>query len=396
MPARSPVQSEMDAGKNGASGMRRGGREIPAPSVWRSLCVFLFLLALVPLSAQQPPRFKVDPGWPLELPNNWTMGQIGGLTVDSHDHIWVLQRPGTDTADELGAAQTPQRSMCCVAAPPVLELDVAGHVLHSWGGPAPSSGGFDWPKTEHGIHVDKFDNVWIGGNGPADRMVLKFNRDGRFLMQIGKPSTDPVDSSRTDILGRPAGIDVDEAAHEVYIADGYGNRRVAVFNSETGEFKRMWGAYGNTPSDADPGAYTPGAPAAQQFRNPVHCVHISDDGLVYVCDRVNNRIQVFTKQGKFETEFFVRRQTLFQGSAWDLAFSRDKGQLFLFVADGEDNVIWTLERGDGGILGTMGHNGRNAGQFHWIHQIASDSAGNLYTGEVDTGKRIQKFIPTNK
>ncbi|HMD30751.1 MAG TPA: hypothetical protein VKG84_02495 [Candidatus Acidoferrales bacterium] len=366
-----------------------------ASSALKSCCLLLFaLLCFSPvLPAQQPPKLKVDPSWPLELPNNWIMGQIGGLTVDSHDHIWVLQRPGTDTPDELGAAQTPQRSMCCLAAKPVLEFDSSGKLLNAWGGPG---AGYDWPKTEHGIHVDKNGNVWIGGNTPADRMVLKFTNDGRFLMQIGKPSTDPVDSSRTDILGRPAGIDVDEAAHEVYIADGYGNHRVIVFDSETGAFKRMWGAYGNKPSDADPGPYAPPTaanPPAQQFRNPVHCVHIATDGQVYVCDRVNNRIQVFTEAGKYLQEFPIRLETLFQGSAWDLAFSADRAQQFLFIADGEDNMIWIVQRADGKILGSIGHNGRNAGQFHWVHQIASDSAGNVYTGEVDTGKRIQKFVP---
>jgi hypothetical protein len=358
-----------------------------------AIALFASLFAApAPLEAQQPPKFKVDPAWPLELPSNWILGQVGGLAVDSHDHIWVLQRPGSDTADELGAAQTPPRSICCFAAKPVLEFDMSGKLLNAWGGPGPASAGYDWPKTEHGIHVDRNDNVWIGGNDPADRMVLKFTRDGRFLMQIGKPSTDPMDSSRTDILGRPAGIDVDEAAHEVYIADGYGNKRVIVFDSETGKFKRLWGAYGNKPSDADPGPYAPGAPPAQQFRTPVHCVHIAHDGLVYVCDRSNNRIQVFSKQGKFVKEFPVRPETLGIGSAWDIAFSGDNGQSFLFVADGEDNVIWTMQRSDGKILGFTGHNGRNAGQFHWIHQIASDSAGNLYTGEVDTGKRIQRFV----
>jgi hypothetical protein len=225
--------------------------------------------APVPVDAQQPPKFKVDPAWPLELPNNRILGQVGGLAVDSHDHIWVFQRPGSDTTDELGAAQTPPRSICCFAAKPVLEFDTSGKLLNAWGGPGPASAGYNWPKTEHGIHVDRNDNVWIGGNDPTDRMVLKFTRDGRFLMQIGKPSTDPMDSSRTDILGRPAGIDVDEAAHEVYIADGYGNRRIIVFDSETGHFKRMWGAYGNKPSDADSGAYVPGSPPAQQFRTPV-------------------------------------------------------------------------------------------------------------------------------
>jgi DNA-binding beta-propeller fold protein YncE len=359
-----------------------------------AVVLFAFLLAaLAPVQAQQPPKYKVDPAWPLELPNNWILGQVGGLTVDSHDHIWVFQRPGSDTVDELGAAQVPQRSMCCIAAKPVLEFDITGKLINAWGG---AGSGYDWPTSEHGIHVDKSGNVWLGGAAPTDRMVLKFTSDGRFLMQIGKRSSDPLDSLRTDILGRPAGIDVDEAAHEVYIADGYGNKRIIVYDSETGAFKRLWGAYGNKPSDADPGPYTPGAPPAQQFRNPVHCVHIAQDGLVYVCDRLNNRIQVFTKMGKFIKEFSVRPETLGIGSAWDFAFSRDKEQSFLFVADGEDNVIWTLQRSDGNILGSFGHNGRNAGQFHWIHQIASDSAGNLYTGEVDTGKRIQRFVIANQ
>ena len=357
-----------------------------------AIALVALLFAAPAARAQQPPKFKVDAGWPLELPNNWILGQVGGLTVDSHDHVWVLQRPGSDTVDELGAAQTPPRSMCCFAAKPVLEFDASGKLVNSWGGPGAAGAAYNWPKVEHGIHVDKNDNVWIGGNDPADRMVLKFTREGRFLMQIGKPSTDPMDSSRTDILGRPAGIEVDEAAHEVYIADGYGNKRVIVFDSETGAFKRMWGAYGNKPSDADPGPYAAGGAPAQQFRSPVHCVHIAHDGLVYVCDRSNDRIQVFTKQGKFVKEFSLRPETLGIGSVWDIAFSRDKEQRFLFVADGEDNVVWTVQRADGKILGSTGHNGRNAGQFHWIHQIAADSAGSLYTGEVDTGKRIQRFV----
>jgi hypothetical protein len=338
--------------------------------------------------AQEPPKFKVDASWPKELPNNWIMGQVGGMAVDRHDHIWVLQRPGTDTVEELGAAQTPPRSMCCLATPPVLEFDTQGNLLHSWGGPGE---GFDWPKTEHGICVDKDDNVWIGANGPADRQILKFKNDGHFLMQIGHPSTDPPNSLRTDILGRPAGIEVDADAHEVYIADGYMNKRVVVYDSDKGTFKRQWGAYGNPPNDADPGAYNPAAPADQQFRNPVHCVHISRDGLVYVCDRVNDRMQVFTKQGKFVKEFTLRTQTLGMGSVWQFAFSIDENQKFLFVDDGENNVIWTVRREDGAVVGQMGHSGRNAGQFHWVHQIVSDSQGNLYTGEVDTGKRIQKF-----
>jgi DNA-binding beta-propeller fold protein YncE len=212
------------------------------------------------------------------------------------------------------------------------------------------------------------------------------------LKQIGHPSSDPPDSLRTDILGRPAGMEVDSAAHELYVADGYMNRRVIVFDSETGAFKRLWGAYGNPPNDVDLGAYNPAAPADQQFRNPVHCVHISRDGFVYVCDRTNNRMQVFTRQGKFVKEFPLRPQTLGMGSMWQFAFSNDEHQEFLLVADGENNVIWTLRREDGAVLGQTGHNGRNAGQFHWVHQIVSDSQGNLYTGEVDSGKRVKKFV----
>jgi DNA-binding beta-propeller fold protein YncE len=343
--------------------------------------------------AQDAPTYRVDPFWPQELPNNWIMGQIGGLAVDREDHIWVLQRPASNTVDEIGASLTPPRSQCCIAAPPVLEFDKQGHLLHSWGGPGE---GFDWPKSEHGIYVDKDGNVWIGGSGPIDRHVLKFKSDGHFLLQIGHPSSDPPNSLRTDILGRPAGIEVDSEAHEVYIADGYMNKRLIVFDSNTGVFKRLWGAYGNFPNDADAGSYKTGAPPDQQFRNPVHCVHISRDGLVYVCDRVNDRMQVFTKQGKFIKEFTLRPETLGIGSVWQFAFSTDEQQKFLLVADGENNVIWTVRREDGAVMGQTGHNGRNAGQFHWIHQIASDSSGDLYTGEVDTGKRIQKFVLLNR
>jgi len=341
--------------------------------------------------AQAPPQYRVDPFWPKQLPNNWIMGQVGGLTVDRENHIWVLQRPHSDTVDELGAAQSPPRSECCFAAPPILEFDAQGNLLRSLGGPGQ---GYDWPATEHGIYIDKKGDIWIAGNAPVDRQVLKFGADGKFLLQIGHPApaTQPADSASHDLLGRPSGIAVDDEAHEVYISDGYMNKRVIVFDSETGAFKRLWGAYGNPPDDADPGAYNPAGTVDPQFRNPVHCVHISNDGFVYVCDRTNDRIQVFTKQGKFLKEFFVRKETLGQGSVWDFAFSRDAEQKFMILADGENNLLWTLERSTGNVLGTTGHSGRNAGQFHWVHQIAGDSDGNLYTGEVDNAKRIQKFV----
>jgi hypothetical protein len=341
-------------------------------------------------NAQDQPSYRIDPYWPKELPNNWIMGQVGGLATDRENHIWVLQRPGSAAPDELGAAQSPPVSECCFSAPAVLEFDGNGNLLKSWGGPGQ---GYDWPASEHSIFVDQAGNVWITGNGPKDRQALKFTKDGKFILEVGHPSSVPVNSSDPSLLGRPAGIEVDEQAHEVYIADGYLNRRIIVFDSDTGAFKRMWGAYGHAPNDADSGPYRPGAAPDLQFRNPVHCVHLTHDGLVYVCDRSNDRIQVFTKEGKFVKEFFVRTATLGNGSVYDLTFSRDEGQKYLLVADGENNVIWTLRRSDGAVLATTGHSGRNAGQFHHVHGIASDSTGNLYTGEVETGKRIQKFVP---
>ena len=351
---------------------------------------YLTALCVEALAQTAPPRYKVDPFWPKELPNNWIVGQIGGMAVDRNNHIWVLQRPRSDTPDEISAdPSSPRAAMCCVPAPPVLVFDTDGNLLKYWGGPGK---GYDWPDSEHGIFVQQDGAVWIGGNGPTSRQVLKFTNDGKFLGQIGHPAKGPANSAETTELGQPAGLEVDEPAHELYVTDGYLNKRVIVFDSITLAFKRMWGAYGNVPNDTDPGPYKADAPHDQQFRSPVHCAHISNDGLVYVCDRANDRIQIFTKQGKFVKEFFVHPTTREPGTVCDIAFSRDPGQEYLLVADDTDNVIWTLRRSDGTVVGMTGHNGRNAGQFHAIHQLVSDSAGNLYTGEVETGKRIQKFL----
>jgi DNA-binding beta-propeller fold protein YncE len=337
-----------------------------------------------------PPVYKVDPFWPKELPNNWIVGQIGGMSVDGKNHIWVLQRPNSNTPDEIGAdSSSPRKAMCCIPAPPVLEFDTDGNLLRSWGGPGV---GYDWPDLEHGIFVDREDNVWIDGSGPTSRQILKFTNEGRFIKQLGKPTNAPANSADTTLLGRPAGLEVDEDAHELYIADGYLNKRVIVFDTNTLAFKRMWGGHGRVPSDADPGPYKGKDTATEQFRSPVHCVHISKDGLVYVCDRNNDRIQIFTKQGKFLKEFFIRPETLSPGTVCDIAFSRDVKQEYLLVADNTNNVIWILRRTDGVVVGNVGHEGRNAGQFHAIHQLVSDSVGNLYEGEVETGKRVQKFL----
>jgi len=356
-----------------------------AASISIGICL-LVLGICSPTRAQDPPAYEVDAAWPKPLPNNWIMGQVGGMAVDKNNHIWVLQRPSSNVKDDLGLDE--KVSMCCTSAPPVLEFDGQGNLVKSWGGPG---NGYDWPATEHSIFVDQIGDVWITGNGAKDRQAIKFTNDGKFILEIGHPSAAPMDNADSTMLGRPAGIEVDEKAHEVYIADGYLNRRIIVFDSGTGTFKRLWGAYGNPPSNTNLTPYNPADPPSQLFRNPVHCVHLSRDGFVYVCDRVNNRIQAFTKEGKFVKEIFVRKETIGMGSAYDLAFSHDEGQKYLLVADGEDNVIWIVHRSDGAIVGTFGHAGRNAGQFHHVHDIVEDSNGNLYTGEVETGRRIQKF-----
>ena len=342
-----------------------------------------------PVGSQQPgvlggrvaPRFVVDPFWPKPLPNHWLLGQVAGIAVDAEDHIWIIQRPASLTVDEAGAAQDPPRSDCCVPAPPVIEFDSEGNVLRAWGGPDP---GYDWPENEHGIFVDYKGNVWIAGNGVNDHQVLKFSQDGEFLLQIGQAGMTG-GSNDTELLGNPADTEVDPETNEVYVADGYLNKRVIVFDADTGEYKRHWGAFGEPPSD------DPNAPEGSQFGNPVHCVRITDDGLVYVCDRANNRVQVFEKDGTFVKEFEIEPDTLGNGSTWDVDVSSDHRQRFLYNADGENNYVWILKRANDQILTTFGRNGRYAGQFHWVHNLVVDSRGNIYTAEVDTGKRVQKF-----
>jgi DNA-binding beta-propeller fold protein YncE len=348
--------------------------------------VAAMLIAASAATAAEVPQFQVDPSWPKTLPNNWIMGQASGVAVDAQDHIWVIQRPRTLTDDEKAASFNPPRAKCCMPAPPVLVFDQEGNLLKSWGGPGQ---GYDWPENEHGINIDPKGFVWIGGNGNTDGQILKFTQDGKFVLQIGKKG--PLsNSSDTTQLGRPADTEVDVATNEVYVADGYHNHRVIVFDADTGAFKRMWGAYGKTPSD-EKIAYNPAGPSPQNFGNPVHCVKISKDGLVYICDRQNDRIQVFRKDGTFVKEFFVAKDTLLAGSVWDLDFWIDPNQSFLMNADGSNNEVRTLVRETGAVVGTFGRNGRSTGEFHWVHNLAVDSKGNVYTTEVDTGKRAQKF-----
>jgi len=352
-----------------------------------------FLLAASPhlvltAAAQTVPQFTVDPSWPKPLPNNWPLGQVAHIAVDSDDHVWVLQRPRTLTDDEKGATLKPPRNTCCAPAPSVMEFDADGNYIQGWGFPEAKP----WVANEHGIWVDRAGSVWISGNANDDSAIYKFTRDGKHQLTIGVagPTGGSNDTTR---LGRPATLAVDEEAHELYVADGYGSRRVIVFDSNTGAFKRYWGAYGKKPNDDKQPAYSPDAPLSQQFGNPVHCATLSRDGHVYVCDRTNNRIQVFKKDGTFVTEWFYEKPTLGAGSTWGLAMWPDANQTWMLNNDGENNLVRILRRSDGQAVGGFGRSGRQAGQFHWVHALAVDSKGNVYTGEVDTGKRVQKFKP---
>lgn len=333
------------------------------------------------------PQYLVDPFWPKPLPNNWIMGQVSGVAVDKQDRIWVIQRPGSLSDRELGAEQSSPLGKCCYAAPPVLVFDQSGRLLKAWGG---TGEGYEWPQEEHGIYVDDAGFVWLAGNGGKDSHVLKFTEDGKFVLQIGR-SGQLGGSNDTANLGRPAGMEVDLAAREVYVADGYRNRRVIVFDSETGRYKRHCGAYGKRPSDEKLPPYDPKV-ASPQFNSPVHSVRLSVDGLVYVCDRRNDRVQIFRKDGTFVREAFFERNTRLSGSVSDLVFSRDPAQRFVFMIDGVNNELRIVERATNQVVGRLGRPGRYAGQFHIVHNIAIDSAHNLYTTEVDTGQRVQRFF----
>ncbi len=335
------------------------------------------------------PMFEVDPLWPQPLPNHWLLGTTIGVSVDNRDHIWIIHRGDALAAGEVPAAQDPPNAAdCCFPAPPVLEFDQAGTLVGSWGGPGE---GYEWPASNHGIFVDHMDNVWIGGNGGPDSHLLTFTRSGRFLMQVGR-SGGNAGSNDNENFGRVAKIYVDPKDNEAYIADGYLNKRVVVLDAETGAFKRFWGAYGNTPDDADLGRYDPNAEPAQQFRTPVHCAELSNDGLVYVCDRVGDRIQVFQKDGTYVQELFVAKDTLGAGSAWDIAFSRDADQKYIYMADGVNEKVYIIDRKEMEVLSSFGDGGRQPGQFYGAHSIMTDSHGNIYVTETFEGKRLQKFV----
>ena len=335
----------------------------------------------------QAPMFEVDPFWP--KPFNGLLGMTIGVWVDEQDYVWIIHRSSaTLHNNEKGAELNPPIAECCRGAPPVLAFDPEGNLVKSWGGPGP---GYEWPQSNHGIHIDYKGNVWIGGNGEKDAHILKFTKDGKFLMQVGGLGKN-AGSNDLENFGRVAKIWVDPMTNEAYIADGYLNKRVAVIDADAGKMKRYWGAYGNRPDDTKLGNYDPKAPPAQQFRNPVHCVERSNDGLIYVCDRANDRVQVFRPDGTFVKEAFFARNTLGSGSAWDIAFSRDPDQRFIFLADGQNNRVRIIMRETLEEVTAFGDGGRQPGQFYGVHSIATDSKGNVYTTETWEGKRLQKFV----
>jgi DNA-binding beta-propeller fold protein YncE len=292
---------------------------------------------------KQAPMFEVDPFWPKPLPNHWILGSTIGIGVDSRDHIYIIHRRDTfNERTEIGAATDPIKSDCCIPAPNVLEFDPAGNLVNHWGGPGE---GYTWPASNHGITIDHKDNVWIGGSSVAE---ISFNPD----------------------------------TNEAFVADGYRNKRVAVLDADTGEMKRYWGAYGNAPDDTNAGPFVPGQEPAQQFRNPVHCAQPSNDGLVYVCDRVNNRLQVFKLDGTYVEEMFIKPNSLGDGSVWDISFSPDPEQTFIYLADGTNRKIFIIERATLEVLTNFGDGGRNPGQFFAVHGLVTDSMGNIFTTET--------------
>ena len=354
----------------------------------------LYVLVLLSLAscANNPagtgtPQYKVDPFWPKPLPGNWMLGHVAGIAVDKNDNVWIVHRPASLLDDEKGALKNPPETKCCTPAPAVMQFDSAGNLLRSWGGPGQ---GYDWPEVEHGLFVDGDNNVWVGGNGGKDHQILKFTQDGKFLQQLGRPGKSEGSNSTTQ-LGRPAHMQVDATANELYVADGYGNRRVVVFDAKTFAYKRHWGAYGDKPHDDKLPPYNPKAALMRSFASPVHCVRLSNDGQVYVCDRANDRIQVFEKSGKFVREIRVEPETLQNGSVWDMVFTEDAAQRHMIVANGANGYLLVLDRASGQVLGTFSRPGRMAGELRWVHNLAIDSKGNLYTAEVGFGRRAQKF-----
>jgi hypothetical protein len=365
------------------------------PGSFPRVCAALVLAQLagaaaLAQSSQGAPEFRVDPSWPI-VPNGWVLGEVTSVSVDRNDNIWVLHVP-----------QSIPEAQRAKAAPPVLQFDAAGRLLASWGGP---DGGAEWLGREHGIFVDADDFVWLGGRagwpranppGNSDDMIMKYTMAGELVLQIGRrgASTGNLD---TNNVHQATDLFVDTEANEVYAADGYGNKRVIVFDSDTGAFKRMWGAFGNPP----PATFAANAPTPQPQTTPEgppefglpHAIKVSRDGVVYVADRINNRIQMFTRDGSF------LRQVRVTNAGSDVvpvpagfAFSPDERQQLLYVVDSGAMRVVIFERATMSQIGAVGTRGANAGQFDIVHHMAVDSKGNLYTAEIVNQRRAQKFV----
>lgn len=333
------------------------------------------------------PMFQVDASWPKEMPNLWILGSVTSVFVDSNDHVWITHLPETLTPEETSAAQDPPIGECCLPAPVVIEFDANGNVVQGWGDPSTQDVS-EFPRNAHGLFIDHEDNVWIGTF--RHHRVMKFTRSGQLLMTIGEYDNNR-GSNDTNFLGGPAGIWVDPEDNEVFIADGYRNRRVVVYDGDTGDYLRHWGAYGEVPDDLYSYAQEdPEGSPPRQF-STVHGVVGANDGLIYVADRRGNRIQVFQQNGEFVMEKIIAPETLASGSAFVIALSPDDNQEWLYLADGTNHKVWILHREDLEIVGQFGRGGRQVGQFLRPHGMGIDSHGNLYVGEASTGRRVQKF-----
>ena len=326
------------------------------------------------------PTHEVDPTWPQEMPNDWIMGAVTSVFVDVQDHVWVTHLRETLTEEETGAVQDPPTRLCCVPAPIVIEFDAEGEVVQAWGDPDTQDVS-EFPRNPHGLFVDHNDFVWIGSY--RHHRIMKFTRSGEHLMTIGQydvtgGSNDP------DLLGGPAGIWVDPETNEVYVADGYRNRRVVVYDGDTGAYLRHWGAYGERPDDDNNSSdRDPEGPPPLQF-STVHGLIGSADGLIYVADRSGTRVQVFDHEGTFVTEKIV-------AGSFVVGLSPDPEQHWLYLADGTNHKVWILRRSDLEVVGDFGRGGRQIGQFIRPHGMSIDSRGNVYVGEASTGRRVQKF-----
>lgn len=359
------------------------------------------------LSDEAMPVFKPEPQWP-RLPDNTLLGQVSGVAVDEHDNIWIVQRPKSVNGWELGLQKEPVEALCCKTLPEVIQFSSDGRYLQGWSGAASAptlDGVSQWPNSMHGVYIDKKGDIWLAGAGDDDYVVLRYNSQGQYKGQFGKRGQWRGNLDQ-QTLGKPADVYHDEQTGVVYVADGYINRRVLGFSATDYSFLNYFGANATEPQpvpdkkrenhlDLSNGLFNS---SADQFSDIVHCIVPSNDGLLYICDRRHNRVQVFKKdptaaQGvQFVANLPVAPGSALAGTATDIALSPD--QRFLYVADMVNGSIWVYKRDNLKLLGRIGKQGRQPGQFIWLHSLTTDSKGNLYTTEVGSGMRVQKLSLT--